>query len=127
MNEELQEEICARIKLARTEAGMTLEEMADALGVTQRAYWNYENNRVPFRRMTEIAEITGKSQDWLYRGDPPPSALPAGLLKAVADGVEQLERSAEDVLGRLDETLARLARIEDALLPPGETHQGQQP
>lgn len=123
MDQELQAEICARIKLARHEAGMTLEDMADALGVTQRAYWNYENNRVPFKRMGEIAEITGKSQDWLYRGDPPSVPPQLGLLKDVADGVEQLERSSEDVLGRLDEALARLERIEAAVLPPGETQQ----
>lgn len=126
MDEELQAEICARIKLARTEAGMTLEEMADALDVTQRAYWNYEHNRVPFRRLRDIAEVTGTTQGWLLHGEPPPLQEPqTQLLRDVAAGVEQLERSSEDVFQRLDEALARLKRIEDAVSPPVETQPGR--
>jgi len=102
---------------------MTLEDVADALGVTQRAYWNYENNRVPFRRMTEIAQITGKTQDWLYRGDPRPAEPSSELLSDVAEGIAQLERSSEDALKALDECLVRLGRIEDALSPGAESHQ----
>lgn len=121
MDQEQQAEICARIKLAREEAGMTLEEMADALDVTERAYWNYENNRVPFRRMAEIAAITGKSQDWLYRGEQSVEPSDPALLQDVAKGIAELERSSEHVLRQLDDALARLERIEDALSPPGET------
>jgi len=123
MDERLQAEICARIKLGRKEAGMTLEDMADALGVTQRAYWNYEHNRVPFRLMTEIAKITGKTQDWLYRGAELPAAPKDELLQGVADGVAEIERASEDVLQRLDEVVVRLGRIEGALLPPGDAQQ----
>ena len=102
---------------------MTLEDMADALGVTQRAYWNYENIRVPFRRMTEIAQITGKTQDWLYRGDLRLTEQSPELLSDVAAGVAQLERSSEDALKALDECLVRLERIEETLSPGAESHQ----
>lgn len=108
-----QAEICARIKQAREEAGMTLEDMADALGVTQRAYWNYEHIRVPFKRLGDIEELTGKSQGWLLRGESP--APPPDALAEIVDGVRQLERSQELAHERFGEILERLERIEDAL------------
>lgn len=54
MDATLQAEICARIKQARVEAGFTQAEAADTLGVTMRAYQNYEATRVPFRSLTRI-------------------------------------------------------------------------
>lgn len=126
MDERLQAEICARIKQARIESGMTLEELADTLGVTPRAYWNYENNRVPFRRLKEIAEVTGARFDWLLRGDAV-EAIPAStaLLQGVAQGVEALEESAEDVRQRLLEVVERLTLIEAALSPGSKTPASQ--
>lgn len=119
----LQRQICQRIKQARKAAGLTQEDMAGLLNVTTRAYQNYEADRVPFRRLSEIARLTSVEQEWILRGDPPTEA-DRGLLKDVADAVEQLERSAESVHQKLDETLARLARLEDGLSPPEERHPG---
>jgi transcriptional regulator with XRE-family HTH domain len=124
MDEHLQAEICARIKQAREEAGMTLEDLADALGVTQRAYWNYEHNRVPFRRLREIAEITATTQGWLLHGETP--ALAPDALGEVAAGVQQLERSQELVQQRLGEILDRLEAIAGALSAREERIPGQQ-
>lgn len=69
MDARLQQDICARIQQARKEAGYTQQEMADLLGMTMRGYQNYESTRVPFRWLDKIAELTGKSQEWLLRGD----------------------------------------------------------
>lgn len=124
MDEQLQAEICARIRQSRVEAGMTLEEMSDALGVTQRAYWNYEHNRVPFRRLSEVAEITGTTQGWLLRGDDS-RELPSGLVRDVAEGVTELERSQVASHAKLDEILARLARLEARLSPGEDAHPGR--
>lgn len=69
MDAQLQQDICARIKQARVEAGFTQEEAADTLGITQRAYQNYEANRVPFRTMSRIAEVFRVSEAWLLHGE----------------------------------------------------------
>lgn len=117
MDAYLQQQICARIKQARKAAGLTQEDMANLLNVTTRAYQNYERNRVPFRSLPKIASLTNASEAWLLHGDPE-SPDQRELLKDVADGVAELERSSESVLRQLDEALARLGRIEAALSPP---------
>jgi len=99
MDERLQSEICARIKQARIEAGFTLQEAADTLGVTLRAWQNYEATRVPFRSLTRIAEITGVSEPWLLRGEAEgadASALAEILrrLEALEEKVDQLPTAA---------------------------------
>ena len=92
MDAELQAEICARIKQARVEAGFTQDEAADALGMTQRGYQNYESVRVPFRKMTRISEVFGVSERWLYRGESePPQAEVDVQLAAILRRLESLE------------------------------------
>lgn len=66
---EQEREICARIKQARIEAGLTQDEFADLLKVEKRTVQNYEADRVPWRYLKEIAKITGRTQEWLLRGD----------------------------------------------------------
>lgn len=72
----LQRQICERIRQARKAAGLTQEDMAGLLNVTTRAYQNYERERVPFRRLSEIARLTSVEQEWLLRGDPQTEADP---------------------------------------------------
>ena len=46
--------------------------MADLMEVQPRTYQNYEsvtNPRVPFRRMNDIARITGRPTEWLLHGE----------------------------------------------------------
>ena len=96
MDARLQRDICSRIQQARKEAGYTQQEMADLLGMTMRGYQNYESTRVPFRWLDKIAELTGKSQEWLLRGDleaATPSLTPA----VVVDRLDQLEQSVESL------------------------------
>lgn len=95
---QLQADICARIKQARVEAGFTQEEAADTLGITQRAYQNYEATRVPFRSMSRIAEVFGVPEAWLLRGDD-------ALLRATD------EQTLADVLRRLEELEAKVDRL----------------
>ena len=125
MDDYLQRQICARIKQARKAAGLTQEDMANLLSVTTRAYQNYERDRVPFRSLGKIATLTAVSQEWLLRGELQETESP-GLLRDVASGVAELERSSEHVLQQLDDVLARLARIE-GWLSPSEEHRPQNP
>jgi transcriptional regulator with XRE-family HTH domain len=62
-------DICARIKQAREEAGLTQEHFGDLLNVTKRTVGYYEKEIVPWERMTEISDITGKPLRWLLHGD----------------------------------------------------------
>jgi transcriptional regulator with XRE-family HTH domain len=74
---ELQEaEIVERIRQARKEAGLTQPEMADLLDVSMRAYQNYEADRVPYKLMGKISDITGKSLRWLLHGEEEPGLSP---------------------------------------------------
>lgn len=95
------------------------------LNVTLRAYQNYERDRVPFRRLTEIATLTGVEQEWLLRGDAPQqlSDVARGLLADMADAISTVERSQESVHEKLDEVLSRLDDLVGGQLPPAETPQ----
>lgn len=64
------QDIGARLKHARHEAGLTQEEMADLVGVSTRSWQGYEGGDVvPYRHMGRIAEITRRSVAWLIHGD----------------------------------------------------------
>lgn len=94
MDELTKKRITARVKQAREEAGISQEEMASLLGLTHRAYQWYESQkdpRPPLRRLREIAEVTGRSQEWLLRGDPEPATDPSAQIRELSDRVESLE------------------------------------
>lgn len=123
MDAYLERQICARIKQARIEAGLTQEDMAGLLNVTGRAIQNYESRRVPFRRLEEIAKLTAVSQEWLLRGDTRSQEVDSELLVDVAEAVTELGRSQESVHKKLDLLLARLAELAAGQSTPGETRQ----
>lgn len=58
--------IGARIKIARLQAGLTQEGVADALKITFQQVQKYEKgvNRCPINRLNEISKLTGHSMDW---------------------------------------------------------------
>jgi transcriptional regulator with XRE-family HTH domain len=101
MDAHLQAQICGRIKQARQEAGYTQEEMADLLAMTMRGYQNYESNRVPFRHLERIAELTHVTQTWLLRGDPPEAEAPSEILLRIAHLEESVESLRQVVLAAL--------------------------
>jgi transcriptional regulator with XRE-family HTH domain len=99
MDAHLQRQICARIKLARVEAGYTQDEMASLLNMTMRGYQNYESTRVPFRHLEKIADLTNVSQMWLLRGDLPGADAmpPLNGNDAVVARIESLEGVVESL------------------------------
>jgi transcriptional regulator with XRE-family HTH domain len=99
-------QITARIKQARTEAGLTQHEMAEALDVGPRTYQNYESEkapRVPWNLLGRIAEITGKSSQWLIHGTP-------DLLGELGDStqLDRIEASVKDLAEAVSLLAARL-------------------
>lgn len=97
----LEQQICARIKQARVEAGFTQEDMAALLNVTTRAWQNYEHIRVPFRRLAEIAKLSGVTQEWLLHGDAPES-------QTLADRLRELEATVAESVALMREALELL-------------------
>lgn len=99
MNELERARICSRIAQARHEAGYTQEEMADLLGIKIRTYQYYEDDRVPYRRIRDISEATGRSEQWLLHGFDPASSQ--------REQEDRLDR-VEFVLGQVLEELRAL-------------------
>jgi transcriptional regulator with XRE-family HTH domain len=118
---ELQEaEIRARIKRARKEAGLAQPAMAELLGVIPRTVQNYENDHVPWGRIRDIAEITGRSTRWLLHGDETQEEGGA-LLAALTEIEDQVRLLRTETAARDAEVLKRL----DEGLPP--TRQSRKP
>lgn len=111
MDAYLERQICQRIKQARKGAGLTQQEMADLLDLTLRGYQNYEKARAPFRRLDDIARLTGVSQEWLLHGEP--KAQPQGDLQAeLSANVAELTTAMAEALRRLERILGLLERGE---------------
>jgi transcriptional regulator with XRE-family HTH domain len=119
--DELQEaEISARIKQARKEAGLTQTEFAELLEVIPRTVQNYESGRVPYPRMKQIADITGKSIRWLLHGTGADPGVESALIERM-DAFEARLAGLDDLLRQLvtaapEDAQAR-AEIDAAVLP----------
>jgi transcriptional regulator with XRE-family HTH domain len=85
------EEIGARIAQARREAdGMTQEQLADLLGLSTRSVQDYEaGTTMPYKYLSRISGITGRSVEWLLRGDPEPETRE--LLEDIVLRIERVE------------------------------------
>jgi transcriptional regulator with XRE-family HTH domain len=81
------------------EAGFTQEEMADLLHMTMRGYQNYESDRVPWRTLDKIAELTNVTQEWLLRGngDDRVELSQSPSTEALAEKVDRLASAVEEL------------------------------
>jgi transcriptional regulator with XRE-family HTH domain len=87
----------SRIKQARTEAGLTQDELSDLVGVGLRQIQYYEAGESnPYRTLRRIAEATGRNVGWLLHGDPA-TAADEGAVEAVASIDHRLEELAAAV------------------------------
>jgi len=85
-----------RIRQARQEAGLTQDQLADLVGVGMRQIQYYESGESdPYRKLIQISEATGKTVEWLLRGD---AVTPPEL----DERLERLEGMLAEVLRRLD-------------------------
>lgn len=86
-----------RIQQARKEVGLTQDELADRIGVKMRQVQNYESGESdPYRKLSRIAEATGKPREWFY-GDDVSEQDAAG----VAARLDQVEATLEEILREL--------------------------
>lgn len=107
MDDRLQRAICARIKQARTTAGLTQQEMADLLDLTLRGYQNYEDDRVPFKRISDIARLTKTDERWLLYGGE--AASQDDFREALAVVLDLL-RSIDSHLVRIEQAIPALPK-----------------
>lgn len=108
MEQKRRQEICGRIQEARVVAGFTQQEMADLLGLTLRGYQNYEDERVPFGRLSEIAKLAGVEESWLLYGGEARNQddLREGLATLV-----DLVRSVDQRLSRIERAMPSPQRV----------------
>jgi transcriptional regulator with XRE-family HTH domain len=89
------EDIAARLRQVRDEAGLTQEEMGDLVGVSTRSWQGYESGAVvPYKHIRRIAEVTNRSPGWLLHGE-------TGSESATDDRLERIEGQLDEIRGLL--------------------------
>lgn len=93
--------ISERLQLAREQADITQEEMADILRVHVNSIRNWESVKVrtvPWDRIDEWSAITGRDKAWLLQGEEPKQPV-----EGLSERLDQLERMLGEVLRRLED------------------------
>jgi transcriptional regulator with XRE-family HTH domain len=102
--------IGGRIKQAREEAGLTQEDLADAIDVTTRTVQNYESGDTkPYKKIGPIADATGVSTRWLLHGE-----------------ADEDQASLSQMAGELAEIREMLSRVLESRSEPGEQAPGRE-
>jgi transcriptional regulator with XRE-family HTH domain len=98
-----------RIAAARLEAGLTQQQLADKLGVSQRVvtYWEREAAGLRADQLAKLAEALGVSADFFLGREPKKRGTgPVGKAKAVFDRVSALPRDRQQkILGAVEDML----------------------
>jgi len=90
------EDIGARIAKARTEAGLTQEDLADVIGISTRQLQNLEaGESKPYKHLERIAEATKRPLHWFIEDGASPDddhlrALVREELAGVRQAVERI-------------------------------------
>jgi transcriptional regulator with XRE-family HTH domain len=91
------EAIGARIALARKEAGLTQQELAEMASFSKRSLQDYEaGNTIPYPHMQELSALLKREVPWFLHGEQDEEAL---------DRIEKRLAAVEDLL---DEVLGLL-------------------
>lgn len=78
-----------RLKEARSHAGLTQEQLADAADMSQSAIGDLESKRHGSRRTATLASVCGVSALWLESGEGPMSADAAARQRQLPQGMRQ--------------------------------------
>ena len=100
----------ARVKALREAAGLTQEQVAGQLGITQASYalWERRNVALTAAQLGKLAAALGASADDLVFGAPRKSARggPAGKARRVFEEVSQLPRNRQQrILNTVEDML----------------------
>lgn len=83
----MQATIGGRCRLARKEANLTQDELAEALGVSQRTVVRYEGNQqeAPASYVAGVAKITGADPGYLLAGTDSPAHAKLEKIREILD------------------------------------------
>ena len=98
-----------RIAAARAEAGLTQQQLADKLGVSQRVvtYWEREAAGLRADQLALLAESLGVSADFFLGRDQKKRGGPVGKAKALFERVSALPRDRQQrILATVEDMLA---------------------
>lgn len=91
-------EVGRRIIEARRDLGMSQQELADLIHLTDRSVQAYESGEViPYRKAKDLSDVLGKPISWILHGDkaetPPGELVP--VLQEIAANVGRIVQHLE--------------------------------
>lgn len=93
----LRQQIGARVKQARKAAGLTGQQLADALGITYAStIYDWERGETPWDQISRLAEVLDMTPEWILHG---PTALEQ--IRLVRDLVDELLPAVEQLASAL--------------------------
>lgn len=115
-----------RIKEAREEAGMTVNQVADALGVSRTQVWRMENKSETLTavRLFELADLFGVDPRRLLQGELAPD-LSIRLHDRIGEAVLLVEECVHGLNARPSPELVRDAVLEVLRLESGQSLETQ--
>lgn len=110
----------SRIKRTRTQLGLSLQQLADRVGVTRKSLENWENDRSEPRgvKVMKLAGVLQVPMIWLLTGDNPPAQDPKPATLETARIVQKLNRAVamqRDLAALLIEVSADVTRLQREL------------
>jgi Zn-dependent peptidase ImmA (M78 family)/transcriptional regulator with XRE-family HTH domain len=114
-----------RLRLAREEAGLTQQQVADWLGIRRPGVVEFESGRRALKsdELAKLAVLYGRSLSWLARGEAAARDLVAAALFRAGDAVDPLLRRQAAIMARRCHLLTRI----EAQLPHARGAQAQLP
>jgi transcriptional regulator with XRE-family HTH domain len=115
----------SRIKLTRNKLGLSLQQLADRVGVTRKSLENWENDRSEPRgvKVMKLAGVLQVPMIWLLTGDNPPAQDPNPATLETARIVQKLNRAVamqRDLAALLIEVSADITRLQRELDEEGK-------
>lgn len=108
--------IGGRIAMARDEAGLTQEELAEMASFSKRSLQDYEaGTTIPYRHMREISALLNREVPWFLHGEPEQDEGVADMLESIHVRLEALEGKTETYGEASAKSLDALARDVRAL------------
>lgn len=95
-----QKAVAARLKTARMILGLTQTEVAARAGMSERAYQNYEQFRVPKNKaLVRVAQVLNVKPYWILYGEEPTSPERLGQIESE---LAEMRRLMQQIADRLD-------------------------